>query len=275
MSVDQFDINDKVTVITGSSGLLGSAVSESIASRGGNLVLLDINSKALSKQKKTLEEKYSSEILALKVDITSEAQVSNACESALKKFKKIDGLINNAANNPSFKSTNKKNFSRLENFPIDQWNKDISISLTGAFLCSKYFGTAISKTSTSGSIINISSDLGLIAPDQNLYISKGKDPLQQNVKPITYSVTKTGIIGLTRYLSTYWNNGNIRSNALCPGGIEDGQPKDFIKKINRKIPLGRMAKTSDYTGIIIFLLSDSSSYMNGAVIPIDGGRTAW
>ena len=275
MSTDLFDIRDKVTVITGSSGLLGSAISESIASKGGSLVLLDINNKALSNQKKTLEEKYSSDIFALKVDITSEVQVRKACESALKKFNKIDGLINNAANNPSFNNTKTKNFSRLENFPIDQWNKDISISLTGAFLCSKYFGTAISQTSLSGSIINISSDLGLIAPDQNLYREKNKEKLQQNEKPKTYSVAKTGIIGLTRYLSTYWNNGNIRSNALCPGGIEDGQPKDFIKKLNSKIPLGRMAKTSDYTGIIIFLLSDSSSYMNGAVIPIDGGRTAW
>jgi len=275
MIIDQFDLKDKVTVITGSSGLLGSAICESIAAREGNLVLLDIDNKALKQQRKTLEDKYSTEILALKVDITSEAQVKKACETSIKRFKKIDGLINNAANNPSFKNTKKKNFSRLENFPIDQWNRDISISLTGAFLCSKYFGTAISKTSPSGSIINISSDLGLIAPDQRLYSAKDKDPLQQNVKPVTYSVAKTGIIGLTRYLSTYWNNGNIRSNALCPGGIEDGQPADFIKKLNRKIPLGRMAKTSDYTGIIIFLLSDSSSYMNGAVIPIDGGRTAW
>ena len=183
-------------------------------------------------------------------------------------------MINNAANNPSIESSS-INFSRLENFPIEQWNNDINVGLTGSFLCSKYFGQKIANNKNGGSIINISSDLGLIAPDQGLYSKDGTPNDEQNVKPITYSVVKTGIIGLTRYLSTYWSDQGVRCNALCPGGIENNQPDDFILKVSKKIPLGRLAKPHEYQGAIVWMLSDASSYLNGAIIPVDGGRTAW
>ena len=151
---------------------------------------------------------------------------------------------------------------------MDIWNKDIAVGLTGSFLCTKHFGNLISQNKNGGSIINISSDLGLIGPKQSLYS-------QNNVKPVSYSVVKSGIIGLTRYTATYWADKNVRCNALCPGGIENNQPEIFLRKINQEIPLGRLAKKNEYQGTIIWMLSDASNYLNGAIIPVDGGRTAW
>lgn len=192
------------------------------------------------------------------------------------KFGKIDCLVNNAANNPKIeKNISKKNFSRLENFPLDIWYQDLNVGLTGSLLCSKYYGYQISKNSNGGSIVNISSDLGLISPDQRLYYKKGIDIEKQNVKPVSYSVVKSGIIGLTRYLATYWADKNVRCNAICPGGVENQQSKDFLEEIRLRIPLGRMADNFEYQGTLIWMLSDASSYLNGAIIPVDGGRTSW
>ena len=183
-------------------------------------------------------------------------------------------MINNAAKNPKVENTHKDNFSRLENFRLADWESDIAVGLTGAFLCCKHFGHKISESPNGGVIINISSDLGIIAPDQRLYRDEKLGEDEQNVKPVTYSVVKSGLIGLTRYMSTYWC-GKVRCNAICPGGVENGQNEEFVTKIIDKIPLGRMAEKNEYKGIIIFMLSDSSSYMNGSIITIDGGRTAW
>ena len=178
---------------------------------------------------------------------------------------KIDALINNAAiDYPPLKSKEKK--FKLENFQNDLWDKDISVSLKGSYLCTKVFGTYMSKFKK-GTIINVSSDLGIIAPDQRIY--KNSD----FVKPITYSVVKHGIIGLTKYTASYWGKKNIRCNAIAPGGIYNKQESSFVKKINQLIPLGRMAKKNEYNGLILFLCSDLSSYMTGSIIVADGGRT--
>jgi NAD(P)-dependent dehydrogenase (short-subunit alcohol dehydrogenase family) len=158
---------------------------------------------------------------------------------------------------------------------IEMWNKDIAVGLTGAWLCSKHFGSQIAKNKNGGSIVNISSDLGLIAPDQRLY-KKAKETYEnRSVKPVTYSVVKSGLIGLTRYFSTYWAEKGVRCNAMCPGGIENGQADEFLDKIKTRIPMGRLAKSDEYQGTLLWMLSDASSYLNGAVITVDGGRTVW
>ena len=167
---------------------------------------------------------------------------------------RIDGLVNNAANNPKVESKSNKNFSRMENFLLDVWNQDIAVGLTGAFLCSKHYGYEISKNPEGGSIVNISSDLGLIAPDQRLYAKQGLTEENQPVKPVTYSVVKTGLIGLTRYLATYWAEKNVRCNAMCPGGVEDGQTENFIKEVSSHIPMNRSLKTILITSIKLLYL---------------------
>ena len=270
-----FSLKGKVIVITGAAGLLGKSYAEAVAAYGGTPILLDLSKNAVESIAKKLNAKYSTNSQGFEVDITSESKIKSNVKILVEKYRKIDGLVNNAANNPKVEENLDKKFSRLENFSLDDWNQDISVGLTGAFLCSKHYGNQIAKNIDGGVIINISSDLGLIAPDQRLYRKSNLKNNQQLVKPVTYSVIKTGIIGLTRYLATYWNNQNIRCNAMCPGGVENGQSEKFLNDISSKIPMNRMAQIDEYQGALIWMLSDASSYMNGAIVPIDGGRTAW
>ena len=270
-----FSLKNKIILVTGASGLLGREHVKAILSAGGTPILIDLNQKILDSQVFELKKQFEQNMSGYAVDITDEKKVNENCIEILKKYGKIDGLVNNAANNPKVENSKEVNFSRLENFPIDIWEKDLDVALKGTFLCTKYYGFAISKNIDGGSIINISSDLGLIAPDQRLYRIKGLKESLQPVKPITYSVVKTGIIGMTRYISTYWAENNVRCNAICPGGVENNQNPDFVNELIKLIPMKRMARQDEYHGILIFLLSNASSYVNGAIISADGGRTAW
>jgi NAD(P)-dependent dehydrogenase (short-subunit alcohol dehydrogenase family) len=270
-----FSLKEKIIIVTGASGLLGREHVNAILSAGGTPILLDLNQEILDAQVRELKKLFEQEITAYAVDITNEDKVKENCEKIILKYSKIDGLVNNAANNPKVENTSEVNFSRLENFPIEIWNKDIDVALKGTFLCLKYYGYEISKNLNGGSIVNISSDLGLIGPDQSLYKINGITESLQPVKPITYSVVKTGIIGITRYISTYWAEKNVRGNAICPGGVENNQNQDFIDELIKRIPMKRMAKKDEYQGLLIFLLSSASSYINGSIITADGGRTAW
>lgn len=265
-----FDLENKSIIITGAAGLLGLSFVEAIIKFNGNPIMLDIDEKKLIKNVNKLKKKYKRKIEFFVLDITNEKDVEY-CYFKIKKLKNsIFGLVNNAALNPKY--TSKKINNSLENFDTDRWNKEINVSLTGSYLCSKYFSQLMMSKTKGGVIINISSDLGLIGPNQNIYSSKLN---KEKFKPISYSVAKSGIIGLTKYLSTYWPEKNIRCNAICPGGIEDDQPKLFVDKLTNLIPLKRMAKKNEYQSTLIWMLSDQSSYLNGSIISIDGGRTAW
>jgi len=236
-----FSLHGKVIVITGATGVLGRKHAEAVACYGGTPILLDLSQQVVDDFANKLNERYRVDSVGFSIDITDEKMIKSNVEELIVRFGKIDGLINNAANNPKVEDSKQINFSRLENFSLDVWSSDIAVGLTGSFLCAKHYGFAISKNPNGGSIVNISSDLGLIAPDQRLYRKEGVDEDKQNVKPVTYSVVKTGLVGLTRYLSTYWADKNVRCNAICPGGVENGQPDDFLKKVNKRIPMGRMA----------------------------------
>jgi NAD(P)-dependent dehydrogenase (short-subunit alcohol dehydrogenase family) len=272
---DIFNLKGRCYVVTGATGLLGRKHAEAIACYGGIPIVIDLSKKLIDNFVDELNLKYNIKSIGLVVDITDEQAVKDSVDVLIEKFGKIDGLVNNAANNPKVEESSDVNFSRLESFPLEYWNKDIAVGLTGSFLCAKHYGLAISKNINGGSIVNISSDLGIIAPDQRLYAIEGVDDDHQNVKPVTYSVVKTGLIGLTRYLATYWIENNVRCNAICPGGIENGQPDGFLKKVNSRIPIGRMAKVDEYQGTLVWMLSDASSYLNGAIVPVDGGRSVW
>ena len=270
-----FRIDGKVIVITGAAGLLGRKHAEIIAAYGGIPVLIDLHDEPIEKLARKLNEEYNSNAIGFSVDITDGHQVEENPKQIEKIFGKIDGLVNNAANNPKVESKGDEDFSRLENFSLEIWNQDIAVGLTGAFLCCKSYGTRISENSVGGTIVNISSDLGLVAPDQRLYFKKSLPKEKQSVKPVTYSVVKTGLIGLTRYMATYWAERGVRCNAICPGGIENGQSELFLKDVSSRIPMGRLAREDEYQGTLLWMLSDASSYLNGAIIAVDGGRTAW
>ena len=268
-----FRLDNKIIIITGATGLLGRKHAEAIAHYGGIPILLDLSQQLVDNFASELNDKFQVNSVGYGIDITDEESIANNAELIIKKFGKIDGLINNAANNPKVEDGTDINFSRLENFPIDIWNDDLNVGLTGSFLCAKHYGFVISNNKNGGTIVNISSDLGLIAPDQRLYKVKGLSEDKQPVKPVTYSVIKAGLIGLTRYLATYWPENGVRANALSPGGVYTDQDSEFVKRLTNLIPMGRMAKSDEYISAIQFLCSDASAYMNGQNIVMDGGRS--
>lgn len=274
MIVERFSLAGRVAVITGGGGLLGKEHAAAIAELGGRPVLWDLDAARAATVAKKVADAWNVQCLGIGVDITDESAVARALDRTLEAAGRVDILINNAANNPAVDSTGGIPASRLERFPLEFWNADIAVGLTGAFLCARTIGVRLAEQK-SGVILNIASDLGLVAPDQRIYRREGLADDSQPAKPVTYSVVKHGLIGLTRYLATYWAENGVRVNALAPGGIRTDQPESFVAKLADLIPMGRMAKRDEYRGAIQFLCSDASSYMTGAVLSVDGGRTAW
>lgn len=269
-----FDLAGRTAVITGGAGLLGVKHAEAIAAAGGTPVLVDIVGEAASERARQIGGDYGVRALGLRADITSPSDVQALLERILSETGRVDILINNAANNPTVESPTSQVWARLEQFSLQQWQADLAVGLTGAFLCSQALGGEMARRGK-GVILNIASDLGVIAPDQRIYRRPGVPEDQQLVKAVTYSVVKTGLIGLTRYLATYWAEKGVRVNAISPGGVYNGQADDFVQRLTNLIPLGRMAAIDEYQGAVIFLCSDASSYMTGSNLVIDGGRTAW
>lgn len=277
-TLDTFMIDKKMVIITGGAGLLGLKHAEAVLDGGGIPVLLDISETELKKAKGYLLEKYTDgkkTVECFKTDITKKEEIEKTAKKVLEKYGHIDVLINNAANNPKVEgnAANMKTV-QFENLPLDIWEKDIAVGLTGAYLCSQVFGTVMAKQKK-GVILNISSDLGVVAPDQRIYRKEGLREDEQTVKPVTYSVVKHGIIGLTKYLATYYAKKGVRANALCPAGVYNGQDGEFLSKLTNLIPMGRMADVEEYKGTILYLISDASSYMTGSTVIVDGGRTCW
>jgi NAD(P)-dependent dehydrogenase (short-subunit alcohol dehydrogenase family) len=240
-----FNLKNKVVVITGGAGLLGKMHAEAVREAGGSPILTDV-----------VEDSD-----CYYMDVTDK----NSIEDFVNSLEKVDVLINNAALNP--KMSTKDETNRFEDFDLEKWNKSLQVNLTGAFLCSQVFINKMIKDKIKGIVINVASDLGVIAPNQTIY--------EDDVKPVDYSVTKHGIIGLTKYLSTYFADKNIRVNSISPGGIYTNQSKEFVKRLSELIPMGRMADKDEYKGAIMFLCSDASSYMTGHNLILDGGRTVW
>jgi NAD(P)-dependent dehydrogenase (short-subunit alcohol dehydrogenase family) len=269
-----FDLTGRVVVITGGAGLLGQRHAEAVAGAGGIPVLADTRTEHLDVDGAGFAERFGRQAAIMGVDITDSRSVESLLEGVLSRYGRVDVLINNAANNPKMEGGSDVEFSRLESFTLAQWQADIAVGLTGAFLCSRVIGGEMARRGN-GVILNVASDLALIAPDQRLYRKPGLPEELQPVKPVTYSVVKSGLLGLTRYLATYWATSGVRVNAISPGGVHTDQPEDFVQRLSNLIPLGRMARPDEYEGAILFLCSDASSYMTGANLVVDGGRTCW
>jgi NAD(P)-dependent dehydrogenase (short-subunit alcohol dehydrogenase family) len=269
-----FDLTGRVAIITGGAGMLGPQHGAILAAAGAHVVLLDLSATDPAARARELEQTHERACLGVVADVTEEASLQAARDQVLSCFGRIDILINNAANNPKVLpyAQSEVEASRLETLPLGTWNNDLGVGLTGAFLSSRTFGAQMVKQQ-SGVIVNVASDLALIAPDQRLYRVDGLPPDRQPVKPVSYSVVKSGLIGLTRYLAAYWASDRIRVNAISPGAVLAGQPEEFTTRLHQLIPLGRMARRDEYQGAILFLCSDASSYMTGANLVVDGGRT--
>jgi len=259
-----FDFSNRVIVITGAAGLLGSEYADGFCQAGGNVVLADKNFEKCKKLAAKLEKKYGVKPLPIKLDVTNPNSIKKMIVHITKKFSKIDVLVNNAI----YPEIGKIKKTKFEDFPLDIWKKGIDVNLTGMFLCSQQIGE-IMKKQKNGVIINISSIYGIKGPDQRIY---GKTKI---IKSALYATTKGAVINFTKYLASYWNRTGIRVNTLSLGGVEENQDRDFKKKYSDKTMIGRMAKKDEYVGALLFLSSDASSYMTGSNLVIDGGWSAW
>lgn len=271
----QFDLTGKVAVITGGAGLLGPEHAAALAQIGATAVITDINGTATEEVVGRLGKEFGADrFVAMPMDVTNVDSIAQVREALLKRFGRIDILVNNAAIDPKVKVDSFVETSRFEHFPIEQWDFQIRVGLTGALLCSQAFGGWMA-THGGGVILNIASDLSVFAPDQRIYRKDGLSEDRQPVKPVTYSIIKTALVGLTRYLATYWADKKVRVNALSPGGVYVNQPEAFVERLTNLIPLGRMAHRDEYRGAVQFLCSEASSYMTGQNIVVDGGRSVW
>ena len=275
MAFEQFSLAGKTALITGAAGLMGIEHAYALLESGATVVLTDIDRSALcSAQEMLAKNFYVSKIQISVMDVSQQQAVNAVAEELNRQGIFVDILVNNAAIDP--KVSCEKGIvesSRLEHFSLEQWNMQLSVGLTGAFLCSQVFGTAMAQRAQGGVILNIASDLSVFSPDQRLYRKDGLPTEMQPVKPVTYSVIKTGLIGLTRYLATYWSDNGVRCNALSPGGVYTGQGEEFVSRLKSLIPLGRMAAKDEYRAAVQFLCSDASAYMTGQNIVMDGGRS--
>lgn len=273
----KFDLTGRTGLVTGACGLLGIEHSKALLECGATVILTDVNNLRLQEVRQGLMSKFEpSRILTHFMDVTDLASICAVSNWLELQGLRVDVLINNAAIDPKVSGTNSLlENSRLERFDRAQWDAELAVGLTGAFLCSQIFGTKMAVDGKGGVIINIASDLSVFAPDQRLYRKDGLPEELQPVKPVTYSVIKAGLVGLTRYLATYWADKGVRTNALSPGGVFNGQREEFVQRLTSLIPMGRMAAMDEYHSAIQFLASDASAYMNGQNLVIDGGRSVW
>jgi len=264
--IDSFSLHKKNIILTGAAGILGQKLSQGFLDAGANLALLDIDKKSLKDLKNKLITNSYNRFITYEVDITNQEQVEQTINEVATQFKSIDVLHNNAAT----KGNSLEEFSKpFEEYKLSTWNAVMNGNLTSMFIMTQAVGK-IMKKQKFGSIIQTSSIYGVVTPDKEIYKGSNYNGLEIST-PAIYSVSKKGVIGLTKYLASYWGEYNIRVNSISPGGIFSGQNEEFIKKYSKKVPLGRMAVEKDILGITIFLASDASSYITGQNIVIDGG----
>jgi 2-deoxy-D-gluconate 3-dehydrogenase len=268
-----FDLTGRVALVTGGAGLLGSEFCRTLSLAGAQVVVADINNLAANALADSIAQQRGRAI-AVETDVTDFDSVRQMVSTTLREFGRLDILVNSAALDPKFDPKHHEpglGSGTFEDYPLEAWNQALAVNLTGAFLCCQAAVQPMLEQGK-GVIVNLSSIYGLTAPDQRLYQRPG-EPAQY--KPVYYSATKAGILGLTRYLATYYAGKNIRINALSPGGVYNGHDDVFVQAYAARAVLGRMAEKDEMNGALLFLASDASIYMTGANLVIDGGWTAW
>jgi NAD(P)-dependent dehydrogenase (short-subunit alcohol dehydrogenase family) len=265
----QFDLTGKTAIVTGAAGLLGRRHCRALAEAGATVVATDVSPAACA----TVAGELGGSALGIAADVTDPDSLRALSCEVLKRTGRIDVLVNNAAINDMVENpATALESSRFENYPLDLWKRSLEVNVTGVFLCSQIIGAEMARAGR-GSIINIGSTYGVVAPDQSLY----RDPegRQRFYKSAVYPTTKGAVLAFTRFLAAYWGEAGVRVNSLSPGGVENRQDEFFIAEYARRTPLKRMASPADFMGALVFLASDASTYVTGANLPVDGGFTIW
>lgn len=266
-------LSDKTFIITGGAGFLGVRHAEALLEAGADVALFDVTEN-VSEKAAELAVKHGRKARGYRVDITSKEDVEKAVAQVVADFGGVHGLVNNAALNPQMDRKGSAPAGAFEDLSRAQWDLEIAVGLTGAFLMAQAVGARLAAQG-SGVILNVASDLAVIAPDQRIYVDPA-NPEARSYKPATYSVIKHALVGLTKYLATYWADEGIRVNAISPGGVyKEGADPGFVARVSKLIPLGRMARPDEYKAAVVFLCSDASSYMTGQNLIMDGGRSVW
>lgn len=266
-----FRLDDKVAIVTGAAGILGTEFSKALCILGAKVACFDNNVENLQSLKnQLLKDHEEKNFIFLTCDVSNSDSVNKAVNQTIHHFGQIDILLNNAAT----KTNNARSFfTHFSDYSLEVWREVMSVNLDGMFLMSQAVGKHMVSRKT-GSIVQTASIYSLIAPDQRIY--EGSHYLGGEINtPAVYTTSKAGVIGLTRHLAAFWGAHNIRVNALCPGGVSSGQNNIFQEKYSARVPMGRMAKEVDIVGPMMFLASDASQYMTGQILYVDGGFSSW
>jgi len=271
-----FDLTDRVAIVTGGAGLLGAEFCHTLAEAGAAVTIADLAGGAAADLAASLTQN-GYRALARATDVTSADSVKEMVAATLEAYGRLDILINSAALDPKFDPKSKKTSTArphsgaFEDYPLELWQQALDVNLTGAMLCCQAAVQPMLEQGQ-GTIINVASIYGVVAPDQRLYHRQGQPP---QFKPVYYTVTKAGILGLTKYLAAYYAGKDIRVNALTPGGIFNGHESAFVQSYAARAVMGRMGEKDEMNGAMLFLASDASKYMTGANLIVDGGWTTW
>jgi NAD(P)-dependent dehydrogenase (short-subunit alcohol dehydrogenase family) len=272
-----FRLDGRVALITGGAGLLGRRYCEALLQAGARIVIGDLDGAGAQQLAAELGPTCA---IGYELDVTDPTSVRGAVHAGVSTFGRLDILINNAAltvRGGSERLSPSDYFAPFEDYKVEVWDQAVRTNLTGMLLCAQAAGRQmLAQASPGGVIVNIASTYGVVAPDQRLYEGVASPYADTGFNtPVSYAVTKTAVLGLTRYLATYWGSKNIRVNALTPHGVFDNHDEAFVRNFVYRSPLGRMARNDEYRGALLFLVSDASSYMTGANLIVDGGWTAW
>jgi len=272
----QYDLTDRICLITGGAGFLGRQFAEAVGEMGAMPVLLDVSEGELAKaaeQVRSVCGRCDTE----RVDVCDEQSLAEVAERILLRYGRIDILINNAALTKNGCDADPDNFfSSFESGSMAVWEAGLRVNLTGVMLACKIIGPAMTRQGK-GSIVNIGSDVGIVSPDQRIYArddSSGYQGMPFNT-PAFYSVSKAGVIHFTKHIATLWADKGVRVNCFSPAGVYRDHDSTFVEKLIERIPMKRMGVINEYKGAIVFLASDASSFMTGHNLVMDGGRTIW
>jgi NAD(P)-dependent dehydrogenase (short-subunit alcohol dehydrogenase family) len=261
-----FDLSGRVALVTGGAGLLGKHFCRGLADVGANVVVADRSREDAEAVARSLP----GDAMAVGIDLTAESEIAAMVDRITAKYGRLDILHNNAATKPK---ELQRFFDPVESFSMEIWQEVMRVNLDAMFMVARCVGGYMARRE-GGSIIQTASIYGIMAPDQRIY--EGSDYLGGPINtPAVYSASKAGVVGLTKYLASYWATQGVRVNTLTPGGVESGQNDVFRSKYSARIPMGRMARAEEMVGALLFLASDAASYVTGQNIVVDGGLSSW